>query len=47
MLGHVVDRAIKFREPVAQDFEGLVRDGIQVDDLLELREVQLDASLEK
>jgi hypothetical protein len=39
---HCIARVIKFREAVARKFECLVRDGVQVDDLPDLREVQLD-----
>jgi hypothetical protein len=35
---HFVDRVLKFREAVAQEFERLVRDGVPVADLLEVEE---------
>ena len=44
---HFIARVIKFREAVARKFEFLVRDGVQVDDLQDLREVQLDVFTSK
>jgi hypothetical protein len=37
---HFTDRTLKFREAVTREFERLVRDGVQVVDLPELREVE-------